>query len=416
MRKLLIFSLLVLSMSIASVSAQDEESNPLLEMLAKIPAELSAQEWLTYIDYHAIIAARPGAPQVTSWDEASAALDSDEQDNPLLMSALMSYQSGPQEIAQYLMQAGESIDVIGLDLFAIERAIQFANPPASVTILEGDFDTDAISSAFADLDYTESDEAGLMLLCPANGCDTGMEQNLANRDPANVFGGQLGRSQPLLMGENWIASSPSDTALNSVIAAVSDDSESLADLPAYQVAANVLSAKGTVLQAYFILPTMIGGSITDILLMNSRMTQEQVEAILERLEADFEPMPAYSLVVLAEVATAEEDLTVIVLIYPDGETAATAAEVLPARIENYTSLVTQQVFSEMLEDRGVTSIDTEVVEGEERAALVLTLNAPLPGTDTPEGASRPQQLGMVYNLFVRSYMMRDMGWLATSLN
>lgn len=416
MRKWFIFSLLILSLSIASVSAQDEESSPLLEMLAKIPAELSAQEWLTYIDYHAIVAARPGAPEVTSWDDASAALDSDEQDSPLLMSALMSYQSGPQEIAQYLMQAGESIDAIGLDLFAIERAIQFANPPASVTILEGDFDNDAITSAFADLDYTESDEAGLILLCPAVGCDTGMQTNLANRDPANIFGGHIGRSQPLLLGEDWIASSPSDTALDSVVAAVSDETDSLADLPAYEVAANVLSAKGTLLQAYFILPTAIGGSITDILLMNSRMTQEQVEAILERLEADFEPMPAYSLVVLAEVATAEEDLTVITLIYPDGETAAAAADVLPARIENYTSLVTQQAFSEMLEQRGVTSIDTEVVEGEERAALVLTLHAPLPGTDTPEGDSRPQQLGMVYNLFVRSYMMRDLGWLATTLN
>lgn len=416
MRKWFIFSLLIVILGAASVSAQEEDSSPLLDMLAKIPADLSAQEWLTYIDYHAIMDARPGAPTPTSWSEAADILEQEDQEHALFMSALMSYQSGPSEIPQGLFRAGETIDAIGLDLFAVDRAIQFANPPSSVTILEGTFDTEAITSAYAELDYTESDEAGLMLLCPANGCDTGMEQNLATRNPANIFGGQLGRSQPLLVGENWLASSASDTALNSVVAAVSDESESLADLPAYQLAANALSAKGTVLQSYFILPTMIGGSITDILLMNSRMTQEQVKAILERLEVDFEPIPAYSLVVLAEVATAEEDLTVITLIYPDGETAAAAAEVLPERIEKYTSLVTQQQFSEMLEERGVTSVDTEVVEGEERAALVLTLHASLPETDTPDGASRPQQLGLVYALFVRSYMARDLGWLATTLN
>lgn len=414
MRKWFIFSLLIVILGAASVSAQEEDSSPLLDMLAKIPADLSAQEWLTYIDYHAIMDARPGAPTPTSWSEAASILEQEDQEHALFMSALMSYQSGPSEIPQGLFRAGETIDAIGLDLFAVERAIQFANPPASVTILEGNFDTDAITSAFADLDYTESDDAGLTLLCPANGCDTGMEQNIATRNPANIFGGQLGRSQPVLMGENWLASSPSDTALNSVVAAASDESESLADLPAYQVAANAVSAKGTVLQAYFILPATIGSSITDILLMNSRMTQEQLNAILDRLEADFEPIPAYSLVVLAEVATEEEDLTVITLIYPDAETAEAAADVLPGRIENYTSLVTQQAFSEMLEQRGMTSIETEVAEGEDRAALVLTFHAPLPGTETPEGDSRPQQLGLVYALFVRSYMARDLGWLATS--
>lgn len=414
MRKFLLLSLLMLVFGSASVSAQSEDSDsPLLEMLARIPVQSGANEWLTYIDYHAVVAARPGAPQIHSLEEAGPLLESDSEERSLFTSALMSYQSGPAEVPQSLMLADEAIDAIGIDLYAVERAIQYANPPASVTILEGDFDNEAISSAFAARDYTQTEEDGLTLLCGEAGCDSGMRQDLANRNPANIFGGQLGRSQPVLLGDEWLASSPSDVALNGVTEAVSGERETLADVPAYRLAAEALSAKGTVLQAYFINPAQIGSSLMDILLASSRLTQEQIEAIRERLATDFEPLLPYSLVVLAQVAAEDEDLTVVALVYPDAETAEAAGEILLERIENYTSFAVQRPLNEMLEERGVTSMDTEVVEGDERATLLLTLHAPLPGTEVPDDAPTPRSLGLVYAIFVRAYQQRDLGWLAT---
>jgi hypothetical protein len=417
MRKFLLFTLLVLVFGTASVFAQNEDADsPFLEMLARIPAQSGANEWLTYIDYHAIIDARPDAPSVHSWEEASAILDGEDQESDLFMSALMSFRSGPQEVPQHLMRADETIDAIGLDLFAVERAVQYGLPPTTVTILDGDFDNDAIAAAFAERDYTQADEAGLTLLCPEAGCDTGMETNLANRDTANIFGGELGRSQPILLGEQWLASSASDQVLSTVAATSSDEIDSLLDEPAYRAAAEALSAQGTVLQAYFISPVDIGGSLTDILLMNPRITPEQIEAIREAYETDFVPLPPYSLVALAQIAAEDEDQTVIALVYPDAEIAGAAAEIIPDRIEIYTSMATQQSFREMLDERGVTSIETTVEETEDRATLLVTFHAPLPGTDATDDQPTPQSIGLIYSLFVDALLRRDLGWLATSLD
>lgn len=421
MRKLVLLTLLMLVFGIASgafqASAQDEETNaPFLEMLARIPAQSGANEWLSYIDYHAIIDARPGAPSVHSWEEASTILDGDDKESGLLMSALMSFHSGPQDVPQQLMRADETIDAIGIDLFAVERAVEYGLPPTMVTILEGDFDNEAIAATFAEHDYTQTDENGLTVLCPEAGCDTGMVTNLTTQDTANIFGGQLGRSQPILLSEQWLASSPDDVALNGIVEAQSGASESLLDEPAYRAAAEALSAQGTVLQAYFINPMDVGTNFMDILLTNPRITPEQIEAIREALETDFVPLPPYSLVALAQVAAEEEDLTVFALVYPDAEIANAAAEIIPDRIETYISIAVQQPLSELLDERSVTSMDTTVEETEDRATLLITFHASLPGTDATDDPLGSPSIGLVYATFVRAFLNRDLGWLATSLD
>ena len=79
-------------------------------------------------------------------------------------------------------------------------------------------------------------------------------------------------------------------------------------------------------------------------------------------------------------------------------------------------MATQRSFREMLDERGVTSIETTVEETEDRATLLLTLHAPLPGTDATDDQLGPPSIGLIYSLFVNAYLRRDLGWLATSLD
>lgn len=414
MRKLLILLVMALMLSVIPASAQDESENAFIELLSKIPFSEAAREWFTYIDYQALTSARPGVPEISSFAEFEELMDADTEESELFMSALMSIQSGPSFFATSFMQGAETPAAVGFDLFQIARAAEYGNPPGNVTILEGDFDASAVIAAHESRDYTQTESGSLTLLCPADGCDSGAMQNLRERNVANPFGGNLGRSQPVLASDQWIVSSTSDTALVQVSEAVSAGLDTLADQPDYRAAAEAMSASGTVIQAYFINPAQLGGS-DPAAIVGSRMTQEEIEAIRERLMENFVPMPPYTLIGLSHAVSGDQEYTIVALVYKDEASAEAAAAMFPERLENYTSLVTQQSFADILADRGVTTIEPSVYEASTgRFVMSLTFSNPLPGTEIPEGSPGMRSLGMVYAAFTRAYVSRDLGWLATA--
>jgi len=403
-------TLAVLILGIAPVFAQTNDS-PLLQMLARIPDTSDARQYLSYIDYRALLASRPGVPQITSSQQLSTLLDSKSNDARLTMAALYGIQSGPQFFAQYFSAASDSPAVVGFDLFTIERAAEFGVPPRLGDVLEGDFDAQAVQSAHEKRGYTTTDQNGLTLLCPSKGCDSGTQMDLAQRNLANLFGGELGRSQPVLVGDRLVASSADIEVVKAIAGAVADPSTSLADQPDYRTAAQAITANGTLIQTYFINPTDIGSASSA--LVNANLSATQLKALTDQLQKDFVPVPAYNLVALADVATDTEQQALIALVYTTQDEAEAAANLFPDHLQNYTSLVTQQTFGDLLTKRGVTSVDTSVYPGKDRSVLVVTLHAPLPSNAIPEDGSPLQASSLVYSLLVRAYMSRDLGWLAT---
>lgn len=412
MQKGLLLLALLLLTGVFSASAQDDD-NPLLDMLARVPNSTAAREWLTYIDYDAVISARPGAPLVQSWEEFETLSASNGDEIKLYMNALGAVRSGPAFFARYFQQSSEMPEVAGISLFDIQRGIEYGQPPGQVVILEGDFDSDAIIAAHEARGYTQINEGDFTLLCPAAGCDTGAQSNLANRNTANPFGGDLGRSQPVLLGNGLVASSTDDQALNTVAAAIAAEAKTLADQPDYRAAAEAVNSVGKVLQTYFISPLDVSSGSMAALFMNPNMTQEQVEALREQLLDHFDPLPQYQLITLAHTVSGDEEQAIVALTYANAGAAQSAAEVIMQRLEAYTSLVTRKPFLEMFTDNGVT-IDTSIYDPDSnRPTVIVTFRSALPPAVVPENAFDARAIGVPYARLVQAYMQRDLGWLAT---
>lgn len=409
MRKAFVLMIVLLIVGLLPATAQEDDRNPFMQMLARIPDTAAAREWLTYIDYRAVIAARPGAPAVTTWQEFESA--SRDETGGQLMSALIGIQSGPAYFARSLMQGGEMAEAVGFDPFMVERAAEFGLPPGAGVILEGSFDREAIIDAHAARGYTENSAGDLTLLCSADGCDNGMNINIRDRNPANPFGGDLGRSQPVLVGDQLVVSSPSIEVLDQSADTINGDADSLASDPDYSAAAEAISSEGTVTQAYFINP----GAIQPLseALLGSVSDPAAVKARRAALAQSFVPMPPYDLIAIGETATETEQVALLALVYADQVDAEAAAALFPAHIMEFESFAVGRTFGDLLTTRGVTSVEATIYAARSgRSVMLLTLRAPLPAAETPDGES-PQPASQVYGLLVQAFFRRDLGWLAT---
>lgn len=403
MRKTLVLMIVVLLIGIMPAAAQDDDT-PFMQMLARIPDTDSTRAWLTYIDYQALIAARQGTFPVTSWAEFELANDFRLEPAHQVMQALIGIQSGPSFFTEVFATAKEMPETVGFDVFQIGRAAEFGLPPAFGTILEGDFDSDTVIATHTARDYTVSDAGDLTLLCGANGCDSGMNVDIANRSPANPFGGRLGRSQPVLVGDQLVASSPSIDVLDQTADTINGDGDSIAADPDYSAAAEAISAGDTVLQAYFINP----GDIPPLseALLGSVSDPAAVKTLRAELARSFVPLPPYNLIAISDSANDSEQIASLALVYTDEADAEAAAALFPAQVMDFNSFAIRRSFGDLLTERGVTSVEASVFPASGgRSVMLLTLHGALPDADTPSS--------MVFRLLVQAYFMRDLAWLAT---
>ncbi len=395
LRKVLSITLLLM-IGILPAAAQD--SSPFMQMLARIPNTPAAQEYFSYVDYHAIFAERPDTPAITSWQQFSDATSTKDQGAAQLMAALMAIRSGPDFYARSFQQAKDFPTTVGFDIFAVDQGVQYGNPPASVTLLTGNFDQQAVIAAHEARGYTETQASDLTLLCGANGCDGGAQLDMQNINRANPFGGDLGRSQPVLVGKDLIASSPDLPSVQAVADTAAGKGDSLADVPDYHAAAAALTANRTLLQADFIAPTDIAAASADQMGASAPTPAELV--------------PQYSLIAIADTVTDTEQQTLVALVYPNEADAQAAAALFPAHLTEATSQRTKQSFADMLAARGMTSADTSVFsDNGNRYVTVLTLQAPIP--DINVSNPRNSATGLLFAVLTQAYRSRDLGWLAT---
>ena len=381
-------------------TAMTDAPNYFLQMLAHIPdTDLAKTGPLSYANYRALIASRSGAPEYESFEEWQAAADAESDDFGLWMAAFRGLTGGPSRMIQdSFLFGGEWEDVVGFDFFDIDRGIEFGRPPELGIVLAGEFDTDAVSSAFSNRNYTSEAVGDFMLWCNPNGCEDGLTQNIAEVNRANPFGGFLGREEPVMVSADIILNTPDFGLLGQLVETNTDATPSLADNPTYRAAAEAIHREGQLLQAFIISPEWFFG-----------------EGGLIQVEDEAEPIPDYQLLVLADTATEDAQIAYVGLIYDIEADAQLAAESIVHRIENVESLARATPLMDIFTERGVESINSQVVAHEATGhyVMLLSMRAPLPSNE-PDDGNRLVSSSMVYGTFYRMIQQFDVAWLAPS--
>ncbi|MCC7208027.1 MAG: hypothetical protein IT323_12020, partial [Anaerolineae bacterium] len=323
----------------ATASAQDDDSEvPFMEMLAAVPREAAADQGLiTYADYHALINARPGSFVPRDMTEFDTANQQDDPRFPVLMAALNGLGTGMSGLVEVFRIDGMR-EAVGFDFFTVQRALEFGQPPAAGNILQGDFDPAAIGAALTARGFTEQPVEGVeggLLWCSVDGCEAGRQISVRDRNPADPFGGQMGRKQPLMFAPpDMLLSSASNDVVQAMFASQqSPDDASILSLPEYRAAAEAITARGALLQAV-IAPAAL---------------------ITEGMEpAGRSGLPRYELAVFAHIRAETDVLTLVGLVYPNERLASQATDILPVLFNEAESLHVRRTFAEMVEERGGT--------------------------------------------------------------
>lgn len=393
---------------VSSVNAQYDGTN-IIELLSAVPDNLENRESLiSYVDYRAMETARDGAATYETWDEF---MDSDETiEEGIFMAALLGITSGPDFVSRMFGGGDLWEETIGFDFFDIDRALSFGTIPSHADVLAGEFDTEAIATAFTARDFTSESLGEFDLWCGADGCDKGMDIDVQNRNLGNPFGGDLGRRQPLFVSENLLISSSAFPVLILAEDAVSNKVDSLGDNPTYIAAVNGINPDNIIIQATFVYFTQIVPNIGLDIITD---TDVDIEAIQQQM-TELRDMPQYEMLMFADTATDTEQVAYVTLVYFSLEDAESAVETVPERFATMDSYAIRRPIHELFEERGVTEIvSTAVMDAEnDRALAIFEFHAPIASSDEDDlGPTGFMASSMVYRLLVQMLFQRDTDWL-----
>ncbi|MEM7442076.1 MAG: hypothetical protein AAF414_01975 [Pseudomonadota bacterium] len=216
-----------------------------------------------------------------------------------------------------------------------------------------------------------------------------MAIDLDARDPANPFGGQLGRSARIASDGSVLLYAP---AWGPVEAVAESTGETLADVPNVQVLLEVLDdqrwADASLIQAMlWPVPWPAFDPTANVIAGN---------AVTELPDIG---LPPWQLGALADLSTGETDYTVVGLVYPDRATAEALALPLLNAWQEQRSGMTDETFAELTGGTAQT-----YVVGDRPAALVLAIERPV---DDMDAAVR----NLAHNALMTGYMMRDLSFL-----
>src|SRR5690606_31492831 len=108
------------------------EQPPLLDMLAlvpNVPEAFAGSIFMSYVDYEAIVQARPDVPAFESWAEFDQTFSADDDRGSLWMMNSMRIVAGPEFYLTYLRLFDETEALVGFDVFDIDRALVVGQPP-----------------------------------------------------------------------------------------------------------------------------------------------------------------------------------------------------------------------------------------------------------------------------------------------
>jgi hypothetical protein len=338
-----------------------QETDPIFDLLTTIPDTPTSRDIITLVDRDSIVLAYPDAIKPANGEALLVAATGDDNapDGEKLWWRVFS-QLG-DESAQVFQFSEILPERLGIDFMEISASATFGTPPDDSLVLQGAFDTATIEAALTAREYTQT-ESGVW--CEED-CESGMEANFDRREPGDPFGGELGRTQPFVIGDNFLMSSPNATIAEAVQGLQAGESISLADDPAYQAVATALSAEGVVVQV-----TFVDGET----LLKTSLGFAPENAPLEKPEGYVEIMP-YRLFAIADVATEGEQVGVSAFVYNTEADATAALEQMQFRLSTLESFVNRRSFQSILDDRNVT-VTSEVVPVGDLFVGVLRFSTP----------------------------------------
>jgi len=406
---LLSLSLLVLLSLVSACGAIKPGStgaNPLLSLLAEIPADPVNQSdaYLYFTDLSALESAynatRPAnAEEFSKFEELGESytvwyVGIRQIQNLLISQTFMTVESMPEKV--------------GFSTLDVDQSLTFGTPPGNGLILAGTFDQEAVSNAYQDnLGMASTVIDKFTLWCAEADCSSGTKISLDSRMRENPFGGDLGQRQPMSISDELLMASPDLDLVLAHLAAAAGKQPSLADDAAYRSAVNAVARDADVIQA-----TIANPVVVERIANQQPMDDNSGEA--------FQELPPFELFILADVVTEDEQIARLGFVYQDTSAAETAAPILLERLANHPTIqYSGKTVGEMLAERDVTEPRSYVVK--EAGRVVLVLEFPTRKATTAEivpmreignqyTATVP---GMVYRLFMGLIISNDTGWMST---
>jgi hypothetical protein len=414
-RIILLLALLPALLLTAPLAAQkDVESAPLIAMLGSLPNTRAIHESIIGWADLRVADEAAGLPPMTTRAAYELLRRLDLADTWL--NALPVY-GLPPNWPPYLIAALDEggAELNGFELFDIDYTLYAGDPPAAVVVLRGRFEAAAIDRALTARGFTATTDAdGITVWCGPDGCESGLMLNVRDRNPANLFGGHLGRREPMALAGDTVLNSPDITALRGLIAAYRGQVPTLADDPAYRAAADHALRAGHLRQALFIDAQMLFPGDPAQLILDNAGTNEEIAILRQRLglDGDFVPVgrAAELMAVTDHVDTGTGlETASLVLVYADAAVAQTAHDELARRLAEVEIMLlsTRAPLLEMLESRGLSLVEPALVTDEAtgRTLLVLALQGELL---RDEGSLRS---GWAVRLWVDMIYRRDLVWL-----
>lgn len=321
----IIWGLLLLVLGTAA-SAQPEDPT-LLRMLALVPDSADTRDSLiSYTNYRALEQSQ-GIQTPTADDIASST-----ENMRHWVRATMRLASG-MPLNYVLIAPDETEQLMGFSFFDLDSSLTFGDPPSQGLILSADFDAERIADAYEARDYSSSTVEGVTVWCGPAGCDEGQRTDFSTLNPANLFGGHLGRQEPLalLPDGDLLANSASYEVFQAMLAAHQGEQPALADAPEIRAIVDAASEQGEVIQLQLVSPTHF---LVDNLSAMLPGGGDDAPDLAE-LTADYGPLPLYAQAAFADVWDGDDYVTLVLLPYANPQWAEMAADELAQRFENY---------------------------------------------------------------------------------
>ena len=297
------------------LAEDDPTASRLQAMLHHVPSAASAIEsgWatLSFVDFDALFESE-GLSAIRALGNVELLMNSVP-----IGSVLGRIIAGPEALTYVFPGTGEMTEAVGFEwLLDVGGSLEFGDPPNLGLLLGGDFDPEVIGAALQSRGFDLEETEGV----PVWNRFDDLAISIADRNIADPFGGHLGAAARIALLPDTLANARTWALIEAIIAASNGTQPSLADAPAYAALTEAISAPdGLLIQALF---------FSGIAL---RSADNPLDAIEEGLD-DVEPLPYYSLAVLADRQEDDDQVALIALACPDEPTAQTASDILVERL------------------------------------------------------------------------------------
>ncbi|HML23131.1 MAG TPA: hypothetical protein PKD09_15870 [Aggregatilinea sp.] len=376
----------------------DSAEDALLSMLRFVPDTPENRSMIVYGDP----AAWYESWGVTAPLEEDLIPDLDADTRAKLMFVMPDQTLPPEALGlQYMLTAPDQGDYYGFDLFTTDRFLYASNPPDVLTVLDVITEPDAIAAALTSNGYaSETLDAGTLF---SLNDDYGFD--LAFEGPAVGRMGTLNRIA--LLDDGTVLVARATPVIEASLAAL--DGDSVADLPTYQAAVGALGDEALAQAGLLVGTIFVEGLQAEdpaLMLFGQNVTQEQIDALQAQMaEQTDPPLAPYLLTAFATFHTPGATSLVLAVVFPAGVDAQAMADVLGARMQDYTSLRTQQPMSDLWALDQAVGVD---VDGLPIALVSMRV-------DDPEPLAEGDSVGSMRVLaWQQMIFARDLGFLAVT--